>query len=528
MKPISKIEFCNYKGISYLEVVALTPSGIASVRREIEDFMLNDGVLQNVEDIAKSIKAELNIEKTPAFELVLHTAGQFKTIVSLPTMSQSQASSLYYKEMREHGKFEKFVSAYNVYKHSLGYIFSTYYMSEGVVKSMKILAKLLGSRVTTVTPYGFYLHKSLNTKGSFVYFHTRGGVCTMLLICEGELISTYDFVYEDARDIERQFLLVMSKHEFEFEHREITHYAVDSDEELTLDLGLELISLDDISEPEPEETETLPSEKMVGAFASVIASIKALLTKLKKKPDAQQIEEPQEVQTAAQESTPTYENVTFAEQLSAELTDELATAAAEAVPEAQESATAVALMEREAEDDESEPLAIAETVTTVPAEDTAQPKAAVNTKCKPCLIRMAIDAICAFFARFKKQDHSPMAQPTPSIIRTAADVELPTLDSSTDNAITVGEIETRRAALISATQEVVVDDYDAGYDNFRERFKNTPEWVRIEFAQRAREILKGEGMSYIVEEQATVFLYHGKYHSHLDIRNDEVLYFTEE
>ena len=49
MKPISKIEFCNYKGISYLEVVAVTPSGIASVRREIEDFMLNE-MIQSQKD----------------------------------------------------------------------------------------------------------------------------------------------------------------------------------------------------------------------------------------------------------------------------------------------------------------------------------------------------------------------------------------------------------------------------------------------------------------------------------------------
>ena len=552
MKPFSKIEFCNYKGISYLEITALTPTGAITVRRELEDYMLNDGVLQNVEDMAKSIKAEMNIEKMPPFELILHTTGQFKTIVSLPTMSPSQACSLYYKEAREHGKFEKYVSTYNMYKHSLGYIFSTYYMSEPVVKSLKILAKLLGSRVTTVTPYGFYLHKALNTKESFVYFHIRNKVCNMLLISEGELISTYDFTFEDRADVERQFLLVMSKHEFEFEHREITHYVIDSDSDMTLELGLDPLSLDDITLPEP-----IVSEEQAERKPSLIAS---LLAKFKRKnidapAPVESIEAAPVPESVAQIQTPTnLQSPTFADQLAKELTEHL-----ESTPDYTEEQVApvpalVAVAEREAQ----EPVAPAFEET---AEDTALDYAPTE---EPIAVPTAEEETCDVPTEEPTEEptteqepstepDAPVSEPRTSepqqkpslitlfksaltrkakslratIIRARADVELPTIEVDGIDTVTGEELEAKRRSLIELTEEVI-DNSAPIVDDFRHRFKNAPEWVKIDFAQRAREILSGEGMSYIVEEQATVFLYHGSYHSHVDIRDNKILYFTEE
>ena len=541
MKAFSRIEFCNYKGKSYLEIVAVTPTGEVTLRRELEDYMLSDGVLQNVEDLSKAIKAEMNIEKMPAFELVIRAEGQFKTIVSLPTMSQSQSLSLYFKEMRERAKFEKFINVYNVHKHTLGYIYSTYFIPENVVKSMKILAKLLGSRVTTVSPYGFYLHKVLNTKRSFVHFHIRNGLCTMLLISEGELISTYDFTLDTAEDVERQFLLVMSKHEFEFEHKAITHYAIDSDVEMELDLGLEQLALEDIPSPEPVPEVAAPTEKKK----------KSGLFGRKKKDAEPEAAEPENTEnTEDTENTENTENTeavepvsdtaqapadskeeefTFADQLTKELTEHLSKpeeaeeeeekvpALVAAAPEIESAPVEQAPIEEIAENTEEPEEALKEEPEAAPIEEPTEPiaKKTEGTPHKKSLL----STIKSAFTRKKKI--------AGSIIRARADVELPTLDTDEDT-ITTEELEAKRKSLIARTKEATSDGVAVKPDTFRARFKQSTEEVRLEFAHRAREILKGDGMSYIVEEQATVFLHHGEYHSHIDIRNNEILYFTEE
>ena len=52
------------------------------------------------------------------------------------------------------------------------------------------------------------------------------------------MVSVYDFEFEDERDIISQFLLVISKHEFELAHKKIQRIHVESDEEINIDLGL--------------------------------------------------------------------------------------------------------------------------------------------------------------------------------------------------------------------------------------------------------------------------------------------------
>jgi hypothetical protein len=42
----------------------------------------------------------------------------------------------------------------------------------------------------------------------------------------------------DSADIIKTFLLVISKYEFEFDRKKITHYGINSDEEIDLDLDL--------------------------------------------------------------------------------------------------------------------------------------------------------------------------------------------------------------------------------------------------------------------------------------------------
>ena len=120
-------------------------------------------------------------------------------------------------------------------------------MPKDVINSFKKLAKMLGTRIISVEPFGFYLKKMLPYE-NYVYFYIRRKVCTLFLVVNKELVSVYDFEFKTKKDIVNQFLLVMSKHEFEFERKLIQYYGIDSDEKITLDLGLEKLEDKKISE----------------------------------------------------------------------------------------------------------------------------------------------------------------------------------------------------------------------------------------------------------------------------------------
>ena len=63
----------------------------------------------------------------------------------------------------------------------------------------------------------------------------------MILVSDKDLITSYDFDFKNEKDIVSRFLLVASKHEFEAEHMQITSYAIDSDEPINIDIGINKI-----------------------------------------------------------------------------------------------------------------------------------------------------------------------------------------------------------------------------------------------------------------------------------------------
>ncbi len=235
-------EYCNY-GKGYLRVVmpALNKDPAKELFIELDDYLLENGVIKNAEAMANHIRTELDIHKFPQIELLLRCKETHKSLLSLPVMSKGQAEKLYKREQKARGAKEGYVTVSNMCRHSLGYIFSTYYMPMKIIHSFKLIAKVLGTKIAQVLPYGFYLQSTLPYHGDYVYFDIKNDVCTMISVSGKNLLSAYDFTYETVDDIVKQFLLVITKHEFELEHKPITHYGVSAGAPVELELELERI-----------------------------------------------------------------------------------------------------------------------------------------------------------------------------------------------------------------------------------------------------------------------------------------------
>lgn len=247
-KNICIFKYCNYgKGYFQVKIPKTKEEPACEINIELDDYLLENGVIKNIDSIADKIKEKVTFKKKFPVILLLRCEETYKTILSLPMMNKYKARSLYRKEQKAKKTNNNYVKKSNYFQHSLGYIFNTYYMPKDVINSFKKLAKMLGTRIISVEPFGFYLKKLLPYE-NYVYFYIRRKVCTLFLVVNKELVSVYDFEFKTKKDIVNQFLLVMSKHEFEFERKLIQYYGIDSDEKITLDLGLEKLEDKKISE----------------------------------------------------------------------------------------------------------------------------------------------------------------------------------------------------------------------------------------------------------------------------------------
>jgi len=247
-KNICIFKYCNYgKGYFQIQIPKTKDEPASEITIELDDYLLENGVIKNIDSIADKIKEQVTFKKKFPVVLLLRCEETYKTILSLPMMNKYKARSLYKKEQKAKKVNNSYEKKSNYFQHSLGYIFNTYYMPKDVINSFKKLAKMLGTRIISVEPFGFYLKKMLPYE-NYVYFYIRRKVCTLFLVVNKELVSVYDFEFKTKKDIINQFLLVMSKHEFEFERKLIQYYGIDSDEKITLDLGLEKLEDKKISE----------------------------------------------------------------------------------------------------------------------------------------------------------------------------------------------------------------------------------------------------------------------------------------
>lgn len=235
-------EYCNF-GKGYLRIFFPEKKNITSkeIMIDLEDYSMVNGVVTSIDPLVDRIKFELqklDLVFMPTILLLLRCEETYKTTMPIPMKSAWQAKMLYNKEMKARANKDEFYTVNNFYKREVGYTFNTYYMDKDIVESFLKIAKQLGTEVGEVMPYGMYLCDSLDYTSNYVFFHIRRKVCTMILVSEKDLITSYDFAFDDAEEVLVNFLLVASKHEFEMAKRKITHYGVSADDPIDLRLGI--------------------------------------------------------------------------------------------------------------------------------------------------------------------------------------------------------------------------------------------------------------------------------------------------
>ena len=238
-------EYSNF-GNGYLRIYFLKDNKQTDkeIFIDLEAHPLKDGVVAQVEPLVETIKQqlkELDIKKLQSPLLLLRCAEIYKNSLFLPVKSSFQANSLYKKEMKLKTNQDLFVPISNSYKSGIGYMFNTYYIPNKIVESFNKIEKLLNTEFVGVQPLGMFLGEKLDYKGTYVYFYIKEKVCTMIMVSDKELVTSYDFEFETEKDILSRFLLVASKHEFDVEKKQIEYYDIDSDEPIYVNFGIKRI-----------------------------------------------------------------------------------------------------------------------------------------------------------------------------------------------------------------------------------------------------------------------------------------------
>lgn len=235
-------EYCNC-GTGYLNIVLLENNTKArEVCINLDEYCIKDGVITRIDALINRIKSEmknLNILAFPKIKLLLRCEETYRTSLTLPIKNYFQALRLYNKDLKRKLNKTLYQTVNNSYKYDAGYIFNTYHMSKSIIESFEQIAKQLNTTIDSVEPFGMYLSNCLPYQDTYVYFYIQQKVCTMILVSDKNLITSYDFEFEDDETIKNNFLMVASKYEFEFQHLAITHYGVCADNSIDLYLGLE-------------------------------------------------------------------------------------------------------------------------------------------------------------------------------------------------------------------------------------------------------------------------------------------------
>lgn len=189
----------------------------------LNDYQIEDGKILNIEAISNLIKSDFNV--SAPIVLLLSSNDIFKNVVSLPKISKGKADKLYLKELKE--TFPNYKADYdlitNNYKHDLGYIYNTYFVSHKVIEDFKLLATLLNTKIINVDIFGNYIYKKIKNSydGSYSVIYKEDDYCLLLNVYNNQLTTIYNFNSNNVEEIINQYLLIVSKHEFNFEKKSI-------------------------------------------------------------------------------------------------------------------------------------------------------------------------------------------------------------------------------------------------------------------------------------------------------------------
>ena len=233
------------------------------------DQINNNGVILNKEFIIDKVK-ELDMNKG-SINLYIDTLNTFKTIISLPKISMGKAQKLKKKELKN--SFDKYSKNYHLieskYSYNLGIVYEEYFISNELIKNWLEISKGSNLRLSSISLFSDFLFNSFinkkyelkdetiqegkeevlkekkkkEKKGDFSIIHIFNGIVTFILSSSNQLIDTYSFEFVNEDDLIKKFIIIIGKHEIEFEKKLIKDIYLDSDISLSLNESFKDINI---------------------------------------------------------------------------------------------------------------------------------------------------------------------------------------------------------------------------------------------------------------------------------------------
>lgn len=239
----------------------------------ILNSQIENGIILNTESIIQELK-ELVGKTRYSIELKIASSTVFRTVISLPKVSKSKAEKLKKKEIKDsYGKFNKnYRMVEDKYHYNLGVVYEETFINNDVIKNWVEISKGSNLKLSTIQIFNGYLFDLIKDKKDFrlldpvnkiesvsisnnkskknkiiklnkkkkgkmldfALIYIKNGVATFILSSSSQLINGYSFEYTSEEEIIKKFLLVIGKHEIEFEKKQIEDIYVESDINLSL------------------------------------------------------------------------------------------------------------------------------------------------------------------------------------------------------------------------------------------------------------------------------------------------------
>ncbi len=238
----------------------------------LKDVQIDGGVILNTSNVISILKEYLDdlnknnksIEKY-FIDLKICSTNIFKSTISLPKISWFKEFKLKQNELKDN--FDKYNKHYKLiedkYNYNLGVVYNEYFIDNNIIKNWLEISKALDIKLSSIQLFSGYLFENIKEgrvdffdnqddakkvlkNGDFAIIHIYNGCANFILSSENKITNTYVFSYTSAYDIINKFILIIGKHEFNFEKKMIKNIFIDSDIELNIEEYLENVCVHNI------------------------------------------------------------------------------------------------------------------------------------------------------------------------------------------------------------------------------------------------------------------------------------------
>ncbi len=262
----------------------------------LSSSQIENGVILNNEFIITKLKELVNKERY-SIDLKIMSSSIFKSIISLPKISKGKAEKLKKKEIKN--SYDKFNKSYHMiedkYHYNLGVVYQESFIMNDLIKNWMKISKGSNLKLSSVQVFSGYLFdlikdkkdieiiedlnldllnqasqpKKKSTKKKkdkmmdFALIYVKENTATFILSSSSQLINGYSFEFKDPDEVIKRFILVIGKHEIEFEKKPIRDIYVESDIDLALNESFKNINVHKIHFKIFDEFENIHQEEVV-------------------------------------------------------------------------------------------------------------------------------------------------------------------------------------------------------------------------------------------------------------------------